>query len=82
MRYRLHEFADIAGVSVKTLHRWDKSGKLKALRTQGGHRFYDDSHVLKIKRLQPTHSNTVIYCRVSSQDHIPELANQVESMQQ
>ncbi|MCL2937086.1 MAG: MerR family DNA-binding transcriptional regulator [Trichodesmium sp. MAG_R02] len=37
MHYRPNEFADLAGVSVKTLHRWDSSGKLKPLRTIGGH---------------------------------------------
>lgn len=35
-----HEFAELIGVSVKSLHRWDKSGKLKAHRTPVGHRFY------------------------------------------
>ena len=42
MHYRPNEFADLAGVSVKTLHRWDSSGKLKPLRTIGGHRYYTD----------------------------------------
>jgi putative resolvase len=42
MRYRPHEFADIAGVTVKTLHRWDESGKLSAERTVGGHRYYTE----------------------------------------
>ena len=36
MHYRPNEFANLAGVSVKTLHRWDYSGKLKPLRTIGG----------------------------------------------
>lgn len=82
MRYRPHEFADIAGVTIKTLHRWDESGKLKAHRTQGGHRFYDDSHVAQIRGLQPQTAKAVIYCRVSSQAQKTELANQVEAMQQ
>ncbi|MDJ0599758.1 MAG: MerR family transcriptional regulator [Crocosphaera sp.] len=45
MHYRPSEFADLAGVSVKTLHRWDSSGKLKPLRTVGGHRYYTDEHI-------------------------------------
>ncbi|WP_293088602.1 MerR family transcriptional regulator [Moorena sp. SIO3H5] len=28
MHYRPHEFAKIAGVTVRTLQRWDISGKL------------------------------------------------------
>ena len=49
MHYRPNEFADLAGVSVKTLHRWDSSGKLKPLRTIGGHRYYTDEHINQIK---------------------------------
>ncbi len=32
------EFAKRVGVSVKTLHRWDETGKLPAKRTPSGHR--------------------------------------------
>ncbi len=31
---RPHEFAQQTGVSVETLRRWDRTGKLKAKRTQ------------------------------------------------
>lgn len=34
------EAASILGVSVDTLRRWDKSGKLKSFKTGGGHRKY------------------------------------------
>jgi len=33
--------AKFIGVSVKTLRRWDESGKLKALRKPSGHRYYE-----------------------------------------
>lgn len=82
MRYRPHEFAEIAGVTVKTLHRWDESGKLKAFRTLGEHRYYDDSHINQIKKLTPAKKLNIIYCRVSSNAQKPELANQVEAMKQ
>ena len=49
MHYGPNEFADLAGVSVKTLHRWDSSGKLKPLRTIEGHRYYTDEHINQIK---------------------------------
>ena len=33
--------AEILGVSIDTLRRWDKSGKLVAIRKEGGtHRYY------------------------------------------
>ncbi|MEX0877270.1 MAG: helix-turn-helix domain-containing protein [Candidatus Spechtbacterales bacterium] len=34
------EAADFLGVSIDTLRRWDKSGKLKAQKSVGGHRYY------------------------------------------
>lgn len=38
--YKLSEFAVLAGVSVKSLQRWDKNGVLVADRTDGCHRSY------------------------------------------
>ncbi|HTK03937.1 MAG TPA: helix-turn-helix domain-containing protein, partial [Alphaproteobacteria bacterium] len=37
---RIHEAADYLGVSTKTLRRWEKSGKLPALRSEGNQRYY------------------------------------------
>src|SRR3990167_10638703 len=34
------EAATLIGVSINTLRIWDSSGKLKALRSSGGHRYY------------------------------------------
>lgn len=33
--------AEMLGVSIKTLQRWDKSGKLSSIRKPGGHRYYN-----------------------------------------
>ena len=38
--YKPNEFAKLIGVSVKTLQRWDNTGKFKAHRTPANHRFY------------------------------------------
>ena len=38
--YKPQEFAEMIGVSVKTLQRWDKEGKLKANRTPTDRRYY------------------------------------------
>ena len=38
--YKPQEFAEMIGVSVKTLQRWDKGGKLKAYRTPTNRRYY------------------------------------------
>lgn len=40
--YSPKEFGAAVRVSVKTLHRWDKSGKLPARRRPSGHRFYTE----------------------------------------
>src|SRR3989344_6842681 len=34
------EAATLIGVSINTLRIWDSKGKLKALRSSGGHRYY------------------------------------------
>lgn len=63
--------ADQLGVTKKTLQDWDKSGKLSALRTAGGHRRYRQSDIEKLQGigLETLDRDKVIaYCRVSSQD--------------
>jgi excisionase family DNA binding protein len=37
----ISEAADLLGVSVTTLRRWEKEGKLISDRTHSGHRRYD-----------------------------------------
>lgn len=59
------------GVSIDCLRKWDKSGKLVALRTSGGHRRYKQSDITKLQgnKIQEENQNiTAVYCRVSSQD--------------
>ena len=43
--YTISETAKFLGVSVPTLRRWEKSGKLPALRTVGGHRRYPEKYI-------------------------------------
>jgi len=38
--YRIHEFAQLAGVTVKALHHYDRVGLLKPARTAAGYRAY------------------------------------------
>lgn len=45
--YKPQQFAQIIGVSVKTLQRWDNEGKLKAYRTLSNRRYYTEEHILK-----------------------------------
>lgn len=43
--YKPKEFADMIGVSVLTLQRWDNKGKLKAHRTPTNRRYYTDNEL-------------------------------------
>ncbi|MEE8857525.1 MAG: helix-turn-helix domain-containing protein [Lactobacillus sp.] len=38
--YKIGEAAEILNVSVATLQRWDREGKLKALRNASNRRYY------------------------------------------
>ena len=46
--YNVSEAAKKIGVSVKTLQRWDRDGKLVASRTPSNRRYYTDSQLAKI----------------------------------
>lgn len=81
--YRPHELATKLGVSVRTLQRWDKSGKLPAKRTPTNYRYYTDDDLRIAQGLKPIDAlrKTIIYCRVSSNAQKPELKNQVAAME-
>jgi putative resolvase len=76
--YSVAQFAKQVGVSVKTLQRWDREGRLKAKRTLSGRRYYDEADLataLNLPKL-PAIRRTVAYCRVSSPAQRPDLQNQ------
>ena len=50
-KYSPKEFAKIAGVSVKTLQRWDNNKKLLAYRKPSGRRFYCVDHLNLMKKV-------------------------------
>ena len=47
--YRVHEFAELAGVTVRTLHHYDRLGLLEPRRTAAGYRVYS---VRDLERLE------------------------------
>ena len=81
---RPHEFAKEIGVSVETLRRWDRTGKLKAKRTVSNHRYYTEEDLAQALGLKPISDGRLIkvYCRVSSAQQKIELANQLACMEQ
>lgn len=45
-RYYIGEFAKLIGKSVKTLQRWDRSGRLIAKRDLADNRYYTDADLI------------------------------------
>ena len=43
---KIGDVAEMLGVSVKTIRRWEKTGKIDALYTPNGHRRYDEQYIL------------------------------------
>lgn len=67
------------GVAVKTLQRWDREGRLvPASRTATNRRLYSESQILQFsgRHERPEATRVVAYCRVSSSNQRPDLANQ------
>ncbi|MGY5875109.1 MAG: IS607 family transposase [Candidatus Thorarchaeota archaeon] len=77
------------GVCVRTIHRWDKAGKIQCSRTAGGHRripLTEINHLLGIMHreliVRPTRKRCAIYGRVSShrQKHTGNLDRQLKTL--
>src|SRR6058998_1123146 len=49
--YRAQEFAELAGVTVRTLHHYDRLGLLKPGRTQAGYRVYRDRDLERLEQI-------------------------------
>ena len=49
--YRVHEFAALAGVTVKALHHYDRVGLLEPRRTDGGYRVYTDADLERLEQI-------------------------------
>lgn len=77
--------AAILGVTVKTLQRWEREGKLIPVgRTGTNRRRYTEAQLLAhIGRCAaPVATRTIAYCRVSSSAQRPDLANQRAVLEQ
>ena len=79
--YKPKDFADMIGVSVKTLQRWDREGILKAFRTPTDRRYYTYLQYLQFmgqKQDDADSREVVIYARVSTKKQADDLTNQVD----
>ena len=67
----IQKTSEFLGVSQNTLRSWGEHGKLKAIRTEGGHRRYKLSEVQKMQGERGIEMNkdvVAVYCRVSSHE--------------
>lgn len=77
--------ARLLGISVKTLQRWEREGRLvPAARTSSNRRRYTESQLRAFLRLpSPAAARRIVaYCRVSSAAQRPDLANQRRTLEQ
>lgn len=75
---RIKEAAQVLGVSSKTLRRWEKAGKIKSYRTQGGHRRFK---VEDLSQRVNTDLLTVCYSRINSKQSLDNLEKQVDCLE-
>lgn len=65
--------AELLGVSTKTIRRWETEGRIKSIRTEGGHRRFTVTDLIGNKQ---DNSLTVAYARVSSNEQKDDLKRQ------
>ena len=77
------EAAEALGVSVETLRRWERTGKLAGERTPGGHRRYDLAKLRPelFRAIPEDERRTIAYARVSSHDQKAELERQKQVLE-
>lgn len=81
--YKPKDFAEMIGVSVKTLQRWDREGKLKAYRTPTDRRYYTHKqYVDYISDGKTKQGKVIIYTRVSTSNQKDDMENQIEFLKQ
>ncbi len=71
------QVSKILGISLSTIYRWEKLGKIKhCFRTIGNNRRYLKSSIDKISNLENNHKKTIAYARVSTHKQKNDLENQ------
>ena len=78
VNYKPKDFAELLGVSVKTLQRWDRENILVAKRTPTDRRYYTYDQYLEFKGMSKIETNrkVVVYTRVSTNGQKDDLLNQ------
>ena len=79
----IHEAAQALGVSISTLRRWEREGKLVPDHTPGGHRRYDLAKLYpeRFRSASTVLQKTVAYARVSRHDQKDDLERQKQGLE-
>lgn len=82
--WKVGEFGKLIGVSVSTLRRWEREGRLIPERTLGNQRVYTETHIALARNIKngQTPDKAIIYCRVSSSSQKEDLSRQIAAMEQ
>ena len=82
--YKPKDFAELLGVSVKILQRWDRDGILKTNRTPTDWRYYTYDQYMQFKGIQTKDEirDVIIYARVSTRNQKDDLRDQTEFLKQ
>ena len=75
--------SEALGVSIGTLRRWERTGKLVGERTPGGHRRYDLAKLRpeRFRAEDEAARRTIAYARVSSHDQREDLERQQQVLE-
>ena len=80
--YKPKEMAEKLGVTVRTLQKWDCSGKLPAYRTPTNRRYYtEEQYLAYIGENQAKERKVVAYARVPTRSQRDDLKNQIQFIQ-
>ena len=84
MLISIGEVANIFGVCIQTIRRWEKLGKIiPDSRTLGNHRIYDEDYIYSIKYNKPINQKyTICYSRVSGAEQKDNLTRQTQVLKQ
>jgi putative resolvase len=62
------EAAKMLGVTTKTLKLWEKAGKIRCVRTPGGHRRIPESEIHRLQGVRASTQSTGIMYKVVEKD--------------
>ena len=80
MLLKVSDAASYLGVSISTMHRWEREGKLTPIRTKGNQRRYEIEELENFKFDTINEKYTIAYARVSSSDQKEDLIRQIDTL--